>query len=217
MAHSRSEAVPCLMDTNRELSPALARSEIRSREEPMTLRTRMPRALLVGTLCLGLAGLSPNDSPAAAALAKLRALAGDWQGTFQWTGARTDSGKMNVSYSLTGFGSAVVENLIVDGVTSMTSVYHLDGADLRMTHYCGAQNQPRLKARRIEPAQGILDFEFVDITNAPSPGAPHVDGLEMRLRDADHITLTFHFVGAGKESRERIELARVKSKTPAAG
>jgi len=175
------------------------------------------RAFLLGSLCLGLAGLSRGESPAAAALAKLRALAGDWQGTFEWSGARTGGGRMNVTYSVTGYGSAVVENLIVDGVTTMTSVYHLDGGDLRMTHYCGAQNQPRLKAKRIEPAQGILDFEFVDITNAPSPDAPHVDGFEMRLQDADHITLTFHFVASGKESRERIELSRVKSKTPAAG
>ena len=175
------------------------------------------RAFLLGSLCLGLAGLSRGDSPAAAALAKLRALAGDWQGTFEWSGARTGGGRMKVSYSVTGYGSAVVENLIVDGVTTMTSVYHLDGADLRMTHYCGAQNQPRLKAKRIEPAQGILDFEFVDITNAPWPDAPHVDGLELRLQDADHINLTFHFIAAGKESRERIELARVKSKPPAGG
>lgn len=178
--------------------------------------TRMQRALFIGTLCLGLAGLSPDDSPAAAALAKLRALAGEWEGPFEWTGARSGGGRMHVSYSLTGYGSAVVENLIVDGVTTMTSVYHLDGADLRMTHYCGAQNQPRLKARRIEPAQGILEFAFVDITNAASPDAPHVDGLEMRLRDADHLTLTFHFVSAGKESRERIELARVASKATSA-
>src|SRR5262249_28963797 len=152
---------------------ACAFGSVRGRRMTMMPKTRMPRALLHGMLCLGLAGLSPDDSPAAAALAKLRALAGDWQGTFEWTGARTGGGKMSVSYSGTGYGSAVVENLIVDGVPSMTSVYHLDGRDLRMTHYRGAQNQPRLKARRIEPAQGILDFAFVDITNAPSPDAPH--------------------------------------------
>ena len=169
----------------------------------------MRRAVLLGALCLGAVGLADApESPAAAALAKLRTLAGDWQGTLQWTGARTGSGRMDATYYLTGNGSAVVENLTVDGVPSMTSVYHLDGSDLRMTHYCGAQNQPRLKARRIDMASGILEFSFVDITNAPSPDAPHVHGLEFQFKDADHVTLTFLFTSAGKESREHIELTR---------
>jgi hypothetical protein len=49
---------------------------------------------------------------------------------------------------LTGNGSALVESLIMGGVPTMTTVYHLDEADLRMTHYCGAKNQPRLKAAK---------------------------------------------------------------------
>jgi hypothetical protein len=88
-------------------------------------------------------------------------------------------------------------------------VYHLDGNDLRVTHFCGSQNQPRLKASRIDTAKGEMDFAFVDITNLKSPGAPHVYGLELRLVAADHIIVTFLFEAAGKQSRERIDLKRV--------
>jgi len=63
---------------------------------------------------------------------------------------------MSASYYITGNNSAVVENLTTGGTPNMTSVYHLDGADLRMTHYCGAGNQPRLKAERIDAAPGSL-------------------------------------------------------------
>jgi hypothetical protein len=94
----------------------------------------------------------------------------------------------------------------------MTSVYHLDAADLRMTHFCGAQNQPRLKARQIDLAKGIIDFDFVDITNLRGPDAPHVYGLEMRLTDPDHLTLTFLFQSGDKESREQINLKRAQTK-----
>jgi hypothetical protein len=153
-----------------------------------------------------------EPTPAAAAFKKLCALAGEWEGTVQWSGARHDSGRMNASYSLTGAGSAVVETLTMDGVPIMTSVYHLDGSDLRMTHYCGARNQPRLKARRIDVEQGVLDFDFVDITNLSSPEAGHVTGVEIRLRDADSMTLTFVFAQGGQKSRERIELTRVPPK-----
>jgi hypothetical protein len=110
-------------------------------------------------LSLSVAALSETgDSTGAAALKQMRALAGAWEGTFEWTGARSGGGNMSATYSLTGNGSAVVEDLSVDGVRSMTSVYHLDGADLRMTHYCGAQNQPRLKAQRIDIPRGAVDF-----------------------------------------------------------
>ncbi len=149
-----------------------------------------------------------NDT-GAAAFAQLRPLAGDWAGSFEWSGGRSDTGPVNATYYATGNGSAIVENLSMGGVPAMTSVYHLDGADLRLTHFCAAQNQPRLKASRIDNAHGILDFSFVDATNLSSPDAPHVYGLEVRLLDADHITLTFLFEGRGKRSKERIELKRL--------
>ena len=87
-----------------------------------------------------------EESTSARALDQLKTLAGNWEGTFEWTGARTANGTMKAAYYTTGNGSAVVENLIMENATVMTSVYHLDVADLRMTHFCGAQNQPRLKA-----------------------------------------------------------------------
>lgn len=156
-----------------------------------------------------------QEDAGAAALAQLLSLAGDWEGSFEWTGARTATGKVNATYSETGNGSAVVENLSMDGVLAMTSVYHLDGPDLRLTHFCAARNQPRLKASQIDIAKGILDFAFVDATNLQSPDAAHVYGLEMRRLKADHITLAFLFGGGGKRSKELIDLKRITHKASA--
>ena len=153
-----------------------------------------------------------DESTGAKALNQLKNLAGNWEGVFQWTGARTANGTMKATYYTTGNGSAVVENLIMEDAPAMTSVYHLDGADLRMTHFCAAQNQPRLKARQIDLAKGIIDFDFIDITNLRAPDAPHVRGLEMRLIDPNHLTITFLFQGGEKESRENIVLKRVETK-----
>lgn len=149
-------------------------------------------------------------TPAASGLARLAGLAGEWEGSLEWRGARTGRGTLNAKYSTTGYGSAVVETLISEGVATMSTVYHLDGSDLRMTHYCGARNQPRLKASKIDVAGGAIDFAFVDATNLPSPDAPHVTGLEVRFGDADHVTLTFLFEAGGKQSRERIALQRAR-------
>ena len=61
---------------------------------------------------------------------------------------------------------------------AMGSVYHLDGADLRVTHYCAAQNQPRLRATSFGTDNSDIRFSFVDITNLRSPSDGHVSGLE---------------------------------------
>jgi hypothetical protein len=150
-----------------------------------------------------------ENLPAAAAFERLRSLAGDWEGPFEWSGARSGSGRMSASYLLSGNGSALVETLAVDGTPSMTSVYHLDGSDLRMTHFCAARNQPRLKATRIDEAQGIFEFAIVDITNLPSPTAPHVEGFEIRFLKDDEVRLTFIFVSDAGRSYERIALTRL--------
>ena len=167
--------------------------------------------LAVATLLAAAPGIGETaTTPAAAALEKIRGLAGDWSGTYEWSGAQTGGGTLTVRYVLAARGSAVTETLVQEGEPTMMTVYHLDGADLRMTHYCAAENQPRLKARTIDLDRGVMDFGFVDATNLRSPGAGHVHGVEMRLIDADHITLTFLFEGGGQKSRERIALKRLR-------
>ena len=116
---------------------------------------------------------------------------------------------MNATYYSTGNGSAIVENLIIDGTPTMTSVYHMDGTNLRLTHFCAAQNQPRFKATSVDLAQGVIKFSLVDVTNLRSPDAGYVHGLEVRLLDPSHITLDFLFEGGGKQSTERVDLKRV--------
>jgi len=91
----------------------------------------------------------------------------------------------------------------------MTSVYHLDGPVLRMTHYCGAGNQPRLRAEPASSDPRRIRFAFVDATNLADPRAPHVDGVELLFRDSSHVDLSFHFTAPKGDSLERIALTRV--------
>lgn len=196
----------CPIESVSSFSPANPSADARVR---LSYSVFLRRLLLTVVVCLNtsVGFASPNE--AASALARLRSLAGEWQGTFQWTGARTATGTMNATYYITGNNSAIVENLTVDGVPTMTSVYHLDGRDLRMTHYCGAGNQPRLKAQHIDMGKGVVDFDFVDATNLSSPDAPHVTGVGLRLLDDNHMTLNFRFQSGTKESHEEIKLSRV--------
>jgi hypothetical protein len=170
----------------------------------------MNRALfLFAIACLSVAAAPPT--PGDKVLQRLRALQGNWEGSLEWTGARTGSGPVKATYLTTGNGSAVIENLIMgdDVNPSMTSVYHMDGADLRMTHYCGAHNQPRLRATQIADAGDDVTFSFVDATDLDAHPA-HVEGCELRFIDDDHLVVRFTFTGGGKKSVENIDLKRVR-------
>ena len=165
----------------------------------------MKRILVYGFLGLvGWCGSLFAQSNANAVFDKFRALSGDWEGTVAWSGQPPN--KVGAHYYLTGNRSAVVEDLTND----MTSVYYLDGSDLRMTHFCVAQNQPRLKADAFGHNNGSVSFSFVDITNLRSPSAGHVQGLDVEFLASDHIKLQFHFVAAGKERDELLDLRRKK-------
>lgn len=152
--------------------------------------------------CVATEILSSTQTKERAAFDQLLSLAGDWEGTVAWSGGVPS--QISAHYRNTGNGSAVVEDLS----TGMMTVYHLDGNDLRMTHFCAAQNQPRLKATAFGRDHSGVTFSFMDITNLNSPGGGHVRGLDIRFLAPDHVTLLFHFVSNGKEKDELVDLKR---------
>jgi hypothetical protein len=137
----------------------------------------------------------------------IKSLVGDWHGTYQWQGLSAN-GKMDAKYYLTGNGSAVVEDLIQEGIIVMTSVYHLDGNDVRVTHYCAAGNQPRLKAEPFDHQNRSVNFQFVDITNLAKPDDPHVTAINLQFQDKNQLKIFFTFTRSGKESIEQLNLVR---------
>lgn len=173
---------------------------------------------LAGMLCLAwsVAGADSQtvDSPGGRMFDRMRGLVGAWEGTLEWSGGRTGSGRLRANYHLAGAGSVLVEDLLMDessDVPSMSTVYHLDGKDLRMTHYCAANNQPRLKATMIDETTGSASFAFIDVTNAGAHPA-YVDGFSMHIIDADHLNIKFEFGGASpKRGTENIVLHRIKA------
>jgi hypothetical protein len=154
---------------------------------------------------------SSSESPGTL-FERLRSLEGKWEGTARWIEIPNSEFQMNAIYSLTGRGTAVVEDLIAEGVKTMTSVYHLDGNTLRMTHYCAAGNQPRLKALPDDKREDRIKFHLVDVTNLASPDAPHVTGAEIVFNNSTELTITFDFTRQGKKQTELIQLVRVDPK-----
>lgn len=135
-----------------------------------------------------------------AAFDRLKSLEGTWDEA-PWSVG--EDGRV-VQYRLTGRGSALIEEYVGD--PPMTTVYHLDGDNLRLTHYCNAGNQPRMTAAFYR--NDTLKFDFVDVTNLSEPGAYHTRTLEIKFHDENHIDLNFVGLKNGNDVPGLVSLTR---------
>jgi len=138
----------------------------------------------------------------------IKSLVGNWKGTYKWTGIRTGEGEANFAYSLTGGGSAVIEHFMHKGQPFMTTVYHVDNTDIRATHYCATNTQPRFKADTYNEKENSINFQFVDVTNYLKPELGHISGIELKFERADRLLILWHYTSSKGDSLERIELTR---------
>ena len=184
---------------------------------------RMLNGVVLGAVVL-FAQVSLAGEPAAAVDAKavfeqLKALAGAWEGT---AGEGKEAFVATVSYRLVSGGTVVEETLGAGTPHEMVSMYHLDGKELMMTHFCAAGNQPRLRLDRAASRPGELRFTFVGGTNMDPAKDQHIHGLTMRPAgdSLHHDWLSWQ---GGKESghlrfalrRKSSEGAKAPAATPA--
>jgi len=134
----------------------------------------------------------------------IKALAGNWEG-------KTKMGDtVNVSYRLTGGGSAMMSETVstMNGKSEdMITMFNLDGDRLLLTHYCAAGNQPRMKASTSSDGKTVT-FDFIDATNLKSSHDPHMYRVVFNFIDANHHTEEWHFQLPGKEMVETFDLQR---------
>ncbi len=153
------------------------------------------------------AALVPGGVDAVKAFERMKMLEGTWTAPAQGSQSTT-------RFELTGNGTVLIEhysNPALPGGGRMMTAYHLDGADLVLTHYCIANNQPTLKAERYDAATGELRFEFVRASNLPSPSAGHMRRALYRVQDKDHFSTEWEFFEGGRKTMTETEVfTRVK-------
>jgi hypothetical protein len=116
-------------------------------------------------------------------LERLKKLAGTWVAADK-DGKPTD--QVVSVIKVTAGGSAVHETLFPGSDKEMVSVYHRDGADLVMTHFCMLGNQPRMKADPKSPANQIC-FKFAGGSNLDPAKDKHMHEGTITFVDDDHI------------------------------
>ena len=158
-----------------------------------------PRKLLCALAVVAIGAAAPGANggiDAKAAFAQLKQLEGVWE-------AKGKDGAVSRSeFEVTGNGTVLLErfsNTGLPGNGRMATAYHLDGADLVLTHYCMANNQPVLRAERFDAAAREIQFEFLRAGNLPSPNSGHMRRAKYKLVDGDHFVSEWEFFENGKK------------------
>jgi hypothetical protein len=162
------------------------------------------RLALITCLLAGVAAASFADAgPGAAAqgMERLKTLVGTWEGK------GPEGMPITVTFKLTGEDSTLMEHL---SLGDMITMYHQDGDQLMLTHYCAGNNQPRMRAAGLSADGKSIAFRFHDVTNLSSPGASHMKSLTITFDDADHISEEWTHLQGGKDAPMKIHLTRVK-------
>jgi len=146
---------------------------------------------LVVALCLlPASGLSQNQTNPG--FEKLKTLVGDWEGK------NADGKPVRVTYRIVSSGTAVLETLDPEGEMEMVTVYTQDLDQVAVTHYCAANNQPRMRTKANPPDPTELDFQFTGATNLKTPGEGHMHRLVLVLESNDSFTQKWTFREQGK-------------------
>lgn len=157
------------------------------------------QAVLSVLVLTGAAVAAPQDPPAAtprvpAALEKFKALDGEWVAAEDGEMAR--KGDLVARYAVTAAGTAVVETVFPGSPHEMVTVYHADGPDLVLTHYCMEGNQPRMRAKDARGSR--FDFEYDGGTNIDPRRDRHMHRALLELLGVDEIRSEWTELDAGQ-------------------
>ena len=121
----------------------------------------------------------------------LKKLVGSWKGTQD-----SPEGKKEVAveYYLTSAGTALVEKTGPGSEYEMLSVYHGQGDNVVMTHYCAFGNQPKMAMVKSDDSNTIR-FSYIDSGTANDA---HMHQLTLKWVSADHLTQEWVFHQNGK-------------------
>jgi hypothetical protein len=145
---------------------------------------------------------------AGSAFQYLKTLAGDWER--QSGDHEHGSSSRSVTFRVSGAGSTVVETLYPGEKNEMVSIYHMDGKDLLLTHYCALQNAPVMKFAKSD-RPGEIKFEFLGGTNFDPKVDAHVHEGVLRIKDENTFESDFTGFVGGKARPVGVALVKRKS------
>ena len=151
------------------------------------------------------------QSDAQKSFAQLKTLAGSWEGRVTTVPPEADiEGKlMQVSLRVTSMGHTLMHEATGSGrPDDPITMFVVDGERLLLTHYCDADNRPRMVGK-MSPDGKTVEFEFLDISGNLQYG--HMQHAVFTMIDANHHIEDWTYLQPGdKPVRAHFDLQRTK-------
>ena len=146
---------------------------------------------------------------------RLKALAGTWEGRMT-THPRVpaiDGTLTTVTLRVVSMGNTLMHEMTgVGRPDDPITMFYVDGDRLELTHYCDADNRPRMVAKassdkaEASPGDNMIEFEFVDVKGNMEYG--HMHGAVFTLVDENRHIEEWTFMRGDKPYHARIDLLR---------
>ena len=165
-------------------------------------------------LSLAAAGGVGAEVTAADAFDTLKGMAGTWRGTPEGSGAEAAAeaeavGEVVHEIEVSAAGTVVMETMGPGTDHEMINMYHLDGEDLLLTHYCAGGNQPRMRLDRDGSTARRLVFDFDGGTNLDPATDHYIRSAEITLsEDGKLVSAWTSWGGGGPAGGMTFRLAR---------
>jgi hypothetical protein len=134
--------------------------------------------------------------------ARIKSLQGVWEGT------SVDGKPVSTTFSTTAGGFAVIQMFKIAGEPEKPTVYHYDGDRIMLTHYCSANNQPRMVFFASSESDKSMRFRFLDATNLLNPDAGHMHEVAFHFVDAKHFRQEWTWREKGTDEVEAFNFVR---------
>jgi hypothetical protein len=113
-------------------------------------------------------------------------------------------------FRVTSNGHTVEEIMFPGSTHEMVNMYYRDGDEVRVTHYCAGGNQPTLRLLPT-PRSGVLQLEFVDITNMITIDDEHMHEGQYQWVDDNHLKTEWHSYKNGRYlDTSRFDMVRLR-------
>jgi hypothetical protein len=143
------------------------------------------------------------QSDAQKSFAKLKTLAGSWEGKVTTDPKEfiTGNNLMQVTLRVTSMGNALMHEMKGDAPDDPITMMYLDQDRLLLTHFCDAGNRPRMTGK-LSPDGKILEFEFLDVAGNTQHG--HMHHAVFTFIDENHHSEDWTFILKGDKGDKMV-------------
>jgi hypothetical protein len=172
---------------------------------------------LVALCLLALVVTSPlvaGELTAQQAFDQLKTLNGTWEGPIEGEGGEAEAaaeaaGLATHDIRVSAAGTVVMETMGPGTEHEMINMYHLDGEDLLLTHYCAGGNQPQMRLDLGQSTADLLVFDFIGGTNLDPATDHYIGSARIEIVDSDHMESVWgSYAGGERAATMTFHLAR---------